>query len=148
MANVFQKLIKQEFGETNYKKYLDCFRKNVENPEPDTKPVFEDIVLQLEGRDEQMLNKMQKRLDETLLYAYRINRTYLLLFLVYLFASLYLIIQGLHPAVTITALVLLSICFVVKTHEFIINKYCYLDARIILIYKAVLDRMLDSDNIE
>lgn len=145
MASVFQKLLKREFGENNYNRYLECFRKNAEKSEPDTSTVFQDIVLQLEKRDEQMLSKMQKRLEETLLYAYRINRTYLLLFFVYLFACLYLIVQTLNPMVTVTALILLSICFIVKTHEFIVNKYCYLDARIILIYKAVLDRMLDSN---
>lgn len=145
MASVFQKLLRKEFGESNYYRYLECFRKNAEKPEPDTSAVFQDIVTQLESRDEMTLSKMQKRLEETLLYAYRINRTYLVLFFAYLGASLFLILQSLNPIVTVAALALLSICFVVKTHEFIANKYCYLDARIILIYKAVLDQMLDTD---
>lgn len=146
MTNVFRKLIRKEFGEECYNQYFDCFRKNIEKKVSDSKEIYEDISKRLEEKDKQSLDKMQRRLNDTLIYAVRINKTYFLLFIVYLFASIYLIIQNLNPAVTIGALLLLSVCFVSKTYEYILNKYCYIDARIILIYKTVLEKQLEQSN--
>ena len=43
---------------------------------------------------------------------------------------------------TVMSLILISICFIYKIYEFITNKFCYIDAQIVLVYKAVLDRII------
>ena len=60
----------------------------------------------------------------------------------YLFSSIYLIFKDLHPELTLISLTLMSVCFVYKTYEFVVNKFCYVDAHIALVYKAVLDRII------
>ena len=45
----------------------------------------------------------------------------------------------------------MCILFLAKTYEFIINKYCFIDAHIVWIYKTVLDRILvinDKNNLD
>ena len=33
------------------------------------------------------------------------------------------------------------LAFLVKTYEFLVNKFCYVDAHLVLIYKSVLDKI-------
>ena len=65
-------------------------------------------------------------------------------FIAYLAASIFLLVRGLNPAITIVALSLMSVCFIIKTYEFVVNKYCYVDAQIVLVYKAVLEKIILS----
>jgi hypothetical protein len=46
------------------------------------------------------------------------------------------------PELTAMSLILVNLCFVYKAYEFVSNKFCYVDAQIILVYKAVLDRII------
>jgi hypothetical protein len=46
------------------------------------------------------------------------------------------------PELTAISIILINICFVYKIYEFISNKFCYIDAQLILLYKAVLDRII------
>jgi hypothetical protein len=85
---------------------------------------------------------MHNRLNDTMLIAFRISKNFFFAFLVYLGASIFLIASELHPMVTAGALVLMNMCFVYKTYEFLANKFCYVDAQIVLVYKAVLDSIL------
>ena len=40
----------------------------------------------------------------------------------------------------------MNVAFVYKTYEFISNKFCYIDAQIVLVYKAVLDRIILNEH--
>ena len=51
-----------------------------------------------------------------------------------------LLMQPIQPVFGIL-LTVLGIGIAVKTHEYIVNRYCYMDARLIWIYKNVLDRL-------
>jgi hypothetical protein len=44
--------------------------------------------------------------------------------------------------ITVISLILMSVSFIVKTYEYLINKYCFIDAHIVLVYKTVLDRVI------
>ena len=142
MMSVFKRLIRREFGEGNYNKYFTYIQRNLREKSLESKEVYDDIYLRLKDRDIESIAHMHDRLNETMLLAFRINRMYFFSLLAYLISSIFLLAKGLIPEVTITALVILSALFIVKTYEYVINKYCFIDAQIVLVYKAVLERII------
>lgn len=146
MSNVFKKLISRELGEVNYHRYSSFIRKNIEEKISDSQIIYNDMYEKLKYRDIKSITKMHNRLNDTMLLAFRISKNYFFAFLVYLIASIYLIVKDISPQLTIVSLILMSICFVYKTYEFIANKFCYIDAQIVLVYKTVLDRIILNEH--
>jgi hypothetical protein len=146
MSNVFKKLISRELGESNYHRYFSFVRKNIENRISDSQVLFNDMYDKLKYRDIKSITKMHNRLNDTMLLAFRISKNYFFAFLIYLAASIFLIIKDISPELTITALLLMNLCFIYKTYEFIANKFCYIDAQIVLVYKTVLDRIILNEH--
>ena len=142
MANVFKKLISKELGEVNYHRYFSSVKKNIDAKVGDSQTIYNDMYEKLKYRDLRSIAKMHSRLNDTMLLAFRISKNFFLAFLFYLSASIFLIAKDLRPEFTIVALVLMSVCFIYKAYEFVANKFCYIDAQIILVYKAVLDRII------
>lgn len=142
MTSVFKKLIRREFGEKSYNNYFDYYHKNIDNQSIDNKEVFDDIYKKLKECDTNTILSMHERLSEALLSSFRISRSYLLVPITYFIAVLFLLAYGTQPIIAVPAVIIVSICFVMKSYEFIVNKYCYIDARIILVYKSVLEVLL------
>ena len=145
MSNVFKKLISKELGEINYHRYFSFTKKNIDARKQDSQLIYNDMYEKLKYRDIKAITKMHSRLNDTMLLAFRISKNFLFSFLVYLGASIFIIARVIRPEFTIVALILMSICFVYKTYEFITNKFCYIDAQIVLVYKAVLDRIIMNE---
>jgi hypothetical protein len=148
MANVFKKLISKEMGDVNYHRYFSFVKKSIETKVTDSQTIYNDMYDKLKYRDIKSITKMHNRLNDTMLLAFRISRNFFFAFLVYLAASIFLIVKDLQPQVTIIALLLMNISFVYKAYEFISNKFCYIDAQIVLVYKAVLDRIILNEKRE
>lgn len=142
MSNVFKKLINKELGEINYHRYFCFVKKNIESKMSDSQVIYNDMYEKLKMRDIKSITKMHNRLNDTMMLAFRISKTYFFAFLFYMFASIYLIAKAVLPELTIIALILMNLCFIYKTYEFVANKFCYIDAQIVLVYKAVLDRII------
>ena len=142
MSNVFKKLISKELGDVNYHRYFSFVKKNIEIKAGDSQTIYNDMYEKLKYRDLRSIAKMHNRLNDTMLLAFRISKNFFISFLFYLSASIFLIAKGLQPELTIIALILMNISFIYKTYEFVANKFCYIDAQIILVYKAVLDRII------
>jgi hypothetical protein len=142
VASIFRKLISKEFGENIYYKYFYVCQRSLQEKFFDSDEIYQDIYRRVERKDKGDLKKMQKRLNESLITAVRIIKTYII-FVVYVLAAVfYLVTLGLHPLVTAAGILLISLILLQKTYEYIINKYCYIDAQIVLIYKNVLDKLL------
>ena len=58
-----------------------------------------------------------------------------------MFALLFLLGEGLQASITWGASALITIAFLAKTYEYVVNKFCFMDAQIVMIYKEVLDKM-------
>ncbi len=142
MSNVFKKLISRELGEVNYHRYFSFVKRNIENRTTDSQLIYNDMYEKLKYRDLKSITKMHNRLNDTMLLAFRISRNFFFAFIFYLAAMIFLIARSLRPDMTILALVLMSVAFIYKTYEFLANKFCYIDAQIVLVYKAVLDRII------
>ena len=146
MSNVFKKLISKELGEVNYHRYFSFVKHGLETKMTDSQVLYNDMYEKLKYRDLKAITKMHNRLNETMLLAFRISKNFFFAFLFYLSVSVFLIVKSVRPELTIVALILMNIAFVYKTYEFISNKFCYIDAQIVLIYKAVLDRIILNEH--
>jgi hypothetical protein len=141
MASVFKKLISSELGENNYNKYFFVCQKSLQNKVFDSKEIYNDIYENLKNKDRITIKKMQGRLNDAMFLAVRISKTYFFSFLFFIGALFFLITKDLHPIITIISILLMIMLFLTKTYEFIVNKYCFIDAHIVLVYKTVLDKM-------
>jgi hypothetical protein len=142
VASVFRKLISREFGENIYYSYFNVCQKSLKDKFFDSNEIYQDIYKRIERKDKGDIKKMQSRLNESLIIAVRIIKTYMI-FLVYVLAAIfYLVTLGLHPLFTIVGILLIFMVLLQKTYEYLINKYCYIDAQIVLIYKNVLEKLL------
>jgi hypothetical protein len=142
MSNVFKKLISRELGESNYHRYFSFIKKNLETKLSDSQTIYNDMYEKLKYRDIKSITKMHNRLNDTMVLAFRISKNFIFAFFFYLIASISVIVKIQQPALVIMAIALMSVCFVYKAYEFIANKFCYIDAQIILVYKAVLDKII------
>lgn len=147
MASVFRKLISKEFGESKYHKYFYIYQKKVIDKTYDYKnlnneEIFNDIYQELKDIDVLQLKMRMERLSDAMYIALRISKIYIFTLIFYLVAALFLLSLDLQLIITIGGLMLMSMCFVYKTYEFIVNKFCYIDAHIVIVYKSVLDELL------
>lgn len=147
MSSVFRKLISKELGEYSYHKYFRCYQKLIEekkynNRELQNEEIYNDIYEKLKESEVTDLQKRLERLLSAMCEALGINKNYSFAVIFYLVAVAFIILQGLLPVVTIVSILAMSVCFLYKTYEFVVNKYCYIDAHIIIVYKAVLDQLL------
>ncbi len=147
MLSVFHKLLKKELGELRYKRYCLIFEKykinrSAKNRMESSQEVYQDLYEFLKDQDFLTLRHRMETLVDSMCVAVNISKYYIFAFFFYLGGSLFMIVKGLDPRITIISLLLMSGLFIYKTCEFVVNKYCYIDANIILVYKSVLDQLL------
>lgn len=142
MASEFKKLISKELGRNNYDRYAMAIREGMQDKKVNLKEIFKDIYGILQDRDAKEIATRHDRLNESLLIAFRISRTYLFSLLFYAAAVIFLIVMHLDVLLVTAAIGIVTLIFLAKTYEFIVNKYCYIDAQIVLIYKAVLEKLI------
>lgn len=144
MGNVFKKLMRREFGAENYERYYEYIMHGAEKQNMQNPVIYEDMYRFLEDREPQALLFMKSRLDGVILQAFGICRGYnAKLIAALLTAAALLLIQPAQPALGLL-LALVGLGLAVKTYEYIVNKYCYVDAAIVLIYKSVLEHLCRS----
>lgn len=141
MFNVLKKTLRKEFGQKKYDQYAKSIKKNIKEAKSDNSEIFEDLYETLRGKDEQYLLAMQERLNISLLDAFYVSKNYIGAFLAYL-AAFVIIASFVAQMYAVPLLLFISAMFIVKTYEFLVNKFCYVDAHMVLIYKSVLDRVL------
>ena len=147
MTSVFKKLLSKELGEERYDGYYLCYRKVLADKGYDgrkfgNEQIYKEMYEYLKMKDKQALDKMLERLTDTMQSALIINKQYVFAFIFYLMSAIFLIFMNLNPGVTIVSLILMSASFIYKTCEYVVNKFCYIDANIALVYKAVLDKLI------
>lgn len=140
MFNVLKKTLRSEFGQAKYEQYASSIKQNIREAKTDTSEIFNDIYEMLREKDEKRLEEMQERLNTSLLDAFQVSRIYLWAFVAYL-AAFVIIASYVIQRYAIPLLLFISAMFLVKTYEFLVNKFCYVDAHLVLIYKSVLDKI-------
>ena len=140
MFNVLKKTLRSEFGQAKYEQYAKYIKQNIREARTDNSEIFNDLYEMLKEKDENRLEEMQERLNTSLLDAFQVSRIYLWAFVAYL-AAFVVIASYVIQKYAVPLLVFISVMFLVKTYEFLVNKFCYVDAHLILIYKSVLDKI-------
>lgn len=159
MTSEFKKLLSKEFGEDEYYAYFEyanrMFRRERRKIK-DTKQVMlrEETILKtlifrnmeaiMNRKSKPQLGSCSQRLLECMEVTININRYFLFVFLAYIGSAFLLLGLSLYPLVSVGAMVVLTACFLYKALEYIVNKYCYIDAYLILIYKNVLKKLLEN----
>ena len=153
MASVFRKLICKELGNNSYDKYFTCYQnlikdKKYNHHELNNEEIYEDILNKVEEEDLAVLNKRLTHLSDSMFLVLRISRTYKFTVLVFIASILFLLIYGVPFSVGFVSISLITGCFLYKTYEYIVNKFCFIDAHIVIIYKSVLDRLILAKTIK
>jgi len=141
VINVLKKMLRQELGTQKYSEYADSIKNNIKQSARDTSEIFNGIYAQLREKEAEELEKVQENLNASLLASFKIGKEYLGTFLVYVIAFF---ILGTYTVqlVAVPGILLLSVLFLLKTYEYVVNKFCYVDARMVLIFRAALERVL------
>ena len=100
------------------------------------------MYLRLKDKDLESLNKMMKSLSDAMFYVLRISKTFKITVGVYILGILLLLLLGVGFWIGFASIAVMTVAFVYKVYEFIVNKYCFIDAHIVIIYKSVLDRLI------
>ena len=140
MLNVLKKTLQSEFGRSKYEQYAKSIKQNIREAKSDNSEIFNDLYENLRNQDEKRLEEMQERLNTSLLDAFYVSRMYLWAFVAYLVAFV-IIASYVAQMYAVPLLLFISVMFLVKTYEFLVNKFCYVDAHMVLIYKSVLDKI-------
>ena len=147
LSSVFKKLITKELGASRYNKYFFCYQKLIIEEKYDStklsnKEIHDDMYNTLKDRDMVTLQKMLERLLDCMHLALSISKQYMFVLFAYILTIVLILSQGFLWWITVCSIAALSIAFIYKTIEFIVNKYCFIDAHIILVYKSVLDELI------
>lgn len=147
LSSVFKKLITKEFGLKRYDKYFFCYQKLIIEKRYDStklsnQEIHDDMYNTLKDRDITALQKMLERLLDCMHLALRISKQYMFVLFAYILTIVVILFQGFLWWVSLCSITVLSIAFLYKTLEFVVNKYCFIDAHIILVYKSVLDELI------
>lgn len=145
MESVFKKLIRKEFGTKKYHAYCDTIYKNLANRKVACEEVYADIYAHCSRKDKTTIEKMQEQLNEAMKTALYISRNFTMVFLVYAFAFLFLLGENLDTSIMLFAGGAMTVAFLVKAYEFFVNKFCFIDAQIVVVYKEVLDKLLKGE---
>ena len=140
MFNVLKKTLRREFGRVKYEEYAQSIKQNIREAKTDNSKIFNDLYVILQQKNEKTLEEMQERLNTSLLGAFQVSKNYLWAFVAYL-AAFVIICSYVIQLYAIPLLLVISGAFLLKTYEFLVNKFCYVDAHMVLIYKSVLDKI-------
>ncbi len=143
MNSIFKKLLRAELGVNSYKQYCEEVRKP-DNHAVQTARLYIAMYQQLETQDKHALGKRKHRMEEAILRSFDICRHYIIV----LFASVVtlFLLYYINPAAEVR--MVLSLLWFVgvakKTVEYITNRFCFVDAKLLLVYQAVLKQLCEG----
>lgn len=139
MQSVLGKLIQREFGKERYYIYSDKLSKK------ESMDIFCDIYETLQKQSADNLNESLKGLLDSVQTSVRISRNFVAISIGAFAAVLLLLCAGLSYYVLVPAVGLIGLCYAYKLAEYIKNRYCDKDVKIVLIYKIALFHLLEEN---
>ena len=138
MKSVLGKLIQRRFGCERYTIYTEKLNKK------ESMDIFCDIYRNLCQQSQEDLNDALKELLGYVQMSIRISRNCLYITMGYMVAVAMLLLLELSWMILIPSLAVVSTCYLSKLVEFVRNRYCDRDVRIVLIYKIALFHLLEE----
>ena len=105
------------------------------------KEIYKDMYEILHRKSEEYIDERVQSLTDVLFTAVQIGKKFGTVLAFYIAANILLLALGLDYYVTCISLALMGVCFIYKLIEFLSNKYCFIDAYLIMIYKSVLEKL-------
>lgn len=145
--NVFRRCLKKEFGNIDYGRYvLMCHDELQEAGESgeivvSKKEVYKDMYEHVKNMEPDEIDQKKEMLANTLVEAFQIASQFSFVFLFYIVATIILLVLQLNLTVTCISLALMGVCFLYKTYEFLCNKFCFVDAYLVMVYKSALEHV-------
>ena len=140
MNGVFKKLLRKELGIRRYESYCNDIRK-LEDRTVYTAKLYIDIYQMLAKQDVASLEKRKANMEEAILRTFDICRQYIIV----LFASVVtlFLLYFINPAqeILMSLSIIWFLGFGAKTLEYITNRFCFVDAKLMLVYQAVLEQL-------
>lgn len=141
--NIFKRLLRKELGRSCY----DTLIRTLLEPAPEavlSQKLYSDIYEHLRKAETERLLLMKARLNDVIMQAFQVSRTYSIVFFVYLAAWFFLMGAGLPVPVLLGSVAAISFVFLAKTIQFLSNRCQYIDAKVIEVYKIVMDRLIHT----
>lgn len=142
MENEYRRFLKTQFGKKSYADFARSVRAGINSPLIINKSVYREMYHGLQGLQPVTLLGRHRQLEEAILRVIRIGKAYRVAVSMYLAAVLLLLLLNAGPVLTAVGLGLITLAFAFKTAEYLSNKFCYVDVRIIITYKTALERVL------
>ena len=133
MVSVLGRLMQKEFGRKRYREYCAKLK------EKECMDIFCDIYFVLIENKEEHLDRRLLNLLQTVRLSVTISRLFGVISAGFTAAVLFL------PEIKLVALSILVLVYGYKTIEFLKNRYCDKDVRLVLIYKAALFHLLSNE---
>lgn len=141
MTSVFKKLLRREFGKSKYDSLTKMVKENFHIQKNDSSQLYQILYEELKGRDSSMLKKMNERLNDSMLHAFQITKTFGFTAVIYLI-SFFTLAFSVEAIIAVPAIIVISGIVLLKAYEYVINRFSRIDLYIILVYKAVLERLM------
>ena len=138
MKSVLGKLIQREFGRQRYDIYTEKLRRR------ESMDIFFDIYENLRHQSPEGLNESMKGLLESVQSSIRISRNFMRITITGILAVLVLLCLGLSSYILYPSLAILATGYLYKLAEYIKNRYCDRDVKIVLIYKIALFHLMEE----
>lgn len=146
MMNVFKKCLRKEFGKKGYEHYVDLFNEEVKNyanikNDIESKKIYKDMYEVLSKDPKKVTTEKLENLSCTLYKALQIARKFTGVLSAYVAGNIVLLALNLDYYVTCISVAFLGAAFLYKLLEFLENKFCFIDAYLIMIYKTDLEKI-------
>lgn len=145
MLSILGKLLCKELGENKYDLYFSHYSSYIKElsecnsvPPGHNEEIFIDIYEQLKIKDIYDLQQMLERLLSAIELTVKISRQYMLVWLATVITIIVLIASPVSAFFTVMGICTVITCFGYKSIVYIVNRYCFIDANIILLYKTAL----------
>ena len=142
MGNEYRRLLKRQFGKKSYAAFVRSVKAGLNSTTIIQKDVYHEIYRSLKLLQPGILLCKHRQLEEVIARVVRIGKQYSLATGVYLAAVAALLVFGTVPLYTCIGLFLITLAFAIKTGEYLGNKFCYVDVRIVINYKTALEHLI------
>lgn len=139
MNSVLGKLIQKEFGRSKYKLYCDKL------DEKECMDIFCDIYFDLNRSSEEYLSDRLLNLLRTVQLSVKISQIFFYITAGFVAGVLILSLMPAMVEIKVAALGLLMVLYLFKLAEYVANRYCDRDVRLVLIYKTALFHLLSDE---
>lgn len=145
VKSILGRLMRKELGVQKYCIYAAYYKDISENRQIEmtkNEKVFDDMFDQFKTRDIYSLNEMLKRLLDGVCDTISVSKRFIFTVLLYLLTMAVIIAFCTSAIWMVVGITGVTLAFAYKLWEFITNRYCYVDLRIMLVYKMVLYQLI------